>query len=81
MVVQGATPYKLLRRVVYPFNQHDENTIRERTVYDRLRTFISEASLNKEYIVDDKLEIPLNKIMPCVSDCCSSIDELELVYF
>lgn len=69
-----------MRRVTYPFELNDENIIRERTVYDKLRKFILEASSNKEYRVGDTMEIPLNIIMPYVSDCCSSINELELVY-
>lgn len=74
-------PYKLMKQVVYPFNEHGENTITERIIYERLRTFMTETSLSKEFIVDDKIEIPLNKIMPYVSDCCTSINELELVYY
>lgn len=70
-----------MRRVNYPFQLTDENTIRERTIHDRLRNFIVEVSANKKYIVDDNMEIPLNIILPCVSNCCSSIEELEFVYF
>jgi len=49
-------------------------------MYDRLRNLISEPSFNKEYIVGDIMEIPLDVIMPHVSDCCLSIHQLELVY-
>lgn len=76
LCLQGLTPYKLLRRVTYPFELH---TIKEHTVYDRIRKFVMEASSNEEYKVNGKLEIPLNIIMPYVSDCCSTINELELV--
>lgn len=69
-----------MRRVTYPFELSDENTIRERTVYDKLRNFILEALSNKEYRNGDTMEIPLNIILPYVSDCCSSVNELELVY-
>jgi len=48
-------------------------------MYDKLRKFVSEASCNKKYIVGHNMQIPLNEIMPYVSDCCSSIDKLELV--
>lgn len=78
---QGSTPYKLMRRVSYPFQRTNENTIKEQTIYDKLRHFIVEVSSNNKYIVDDNIEIPLNIIMPCVSNCCSSIEELEFVYF
>lgn len=77
---QGATPYKLIREVSYPFELYDENIFKERTVYHKLRTFISEASSNNEYLVDEQLEIPLSEIMPFVSDCCSSIEELKFVH-
>jgi len=76
---QDSTPYKLLRRVDYPYEFNDENRW-ERSMYEKLRTFVSEASQDKKYMVGDNMEIPLNKIMPYVSDCCSSIDKLELVY-
>ncbi|CAI6352272.1 unnamed protein product [Macrosiphum euphorbiae] len=71
-----STPYKLLRRVDYPHELDDENHW-ERSMYDKLRKFVSEASCNKKYIVGHNIEIPLNEIMPYVSDCCSSIDKLE----
>lgn len=77
---QGSTPYKLLRRVNYPFELSDDNTIKERTVFDRLRKFVSEASSKKEYLVGHYIKIPLSKIMPYVLDCCSSVEDLELVY-
>lgn len=80
MWFQGSTPYKLLRRVDYPFELEDDKTIKEQAVYDKLRTFISEASSNKEFVVGENMEIPLSLIMPHVNDCCSSTDELELVY-
>lgn len=70
-----------MRRVVYPFDELTDCTTKTETVYRRLTEFISDASLNKEYRVGKKLEVPLSKIIPCVLDCCSSIDELELVYF
>lgn len=80
---QGSTPYKLLRRVTYPFEHDDDDddyTIKQQTIYEKLRNVISKASSNTEYIIDDNIEIPLNIIFPHFSDCCSSIDELELVY-
>lgn len=78
MYFQDATPYKLLRRIDYPYEFNDE--IRwERLMYEKLRTFVSEASQDKKYMVRHNVEIPLSKIMPYVSDCCSSIDKLELV--
>jgi len=76
---QGSTPYKLLRRVDYPYELHDENHW-ERFMFDKLRKFFSEALCNNKYIVNNNMEIPLTEIMPYVSDCCSSIDKLELVY-
>lgn len=77
---QGSTPYKLLRRVNYPFELNDDNAIIERTVFDRLKKFVSGASSRKEYLVGHNMEIPLNIIMPYFSDCCSSVEDLELVY-
>ncbi|XP_025193447.1 small RNA 2'-O-methyltransferase isoform X1 [Melanaphis sacchari] len=72
----GSTPYKLLRRVDYPFELDDENSW-TRSIYEKIRKFISEASCINKYIVGEYMEIPLNDIMPFVSDCCSSIDKLE----
>lgn len=77
---QGASPYKLIRQVSYPFEVYDENIFKERTIYHKLRIFISEVSSNNEYLVGEHLEIPLSKIMPFVSDCCSSIEELKFVH-
>lgn len=70
-----------MRRVSYPFVLDDENVVRERTIYDKLNKFVAEARLNHEYSIDDSMEIPLNVILPHISDCCSSINELELVYY
>lgn len=70
----------MLRRINYPYDKIDENTIRKQTVYDILTKFVSEASFNKDYLVGDNIEIPLSKILPHVSNCCSSVDELELVF-
>ena len=75
---QGSTPYKLLRRVHYPFEYDDEIRL-ERNVYKKLRKFISEALCNEKYILGRNIQIPLSDIMPFVSDCCSSIDKLEFV--
>lgn len=77
---QGSIPYKLLRRVSFPYENYSDNSIRERTVFDKLRQFISEASSNGKFTVGDYLEIPLETILPFVSDCCSTTNELELVY-
>jgi len=70
----------LLRRVTYPFKLNDENTLRDQTIFDNLRSLISKTSFTEEYIVGNNLEIPLDVIMPHLSNCCSSVDELELVY-
>ncbi|XP_026823009.1 small RNA 2'-O-methyltransferase isoform X1 [Rhopalosiphum maidis] len=72
----GSTPYKLLRRVDYPYDIDDENHWKQ-SMYVKLRKFISDVSSCKKYIVGDNMEIPLSDIMPFVSDCCSSIDKLE----
>lgn len=70
----------MLRRVTYPFKLNDENTLRDQTIFDNLRSLISKTSFTEEYIVGNNLEIPLDVIMPHLSNCCSSVDELELVY-
>lgn len=76
---QCSTPYKLLRQVDYPFEINDENTIKQRIVFEKLSKFVTsmEASSDKKYVVDSNMEIPLNLIMPYVSDCCSSVEDLE----
>lgn len=48
-------------------------------MYEKLRKFVSETSCNKKYIVGHNMEIPLNDIMPHVSDYCSSMDKLVFV--
>lgn len=75
---QDSTPYILLRRVDYPYELNDENHL-ERSIYEKLRTFVSEALCNKKYIVGHNMKIPLNEIMPYLSDYCSSIDKLKFV--
>lgn len=72
----GSTPYKLLKRVNYPYELDDEHYWK-RSIFEKLRKFISEASCNKKYIVGDNMEIPLNDIMPHISECCLSIDKLK----
>lgn len=78
--MQGSTPYKLLKSVNYPYELDDEHYWK-RFIFEKLRRFISEASCNKKYIIGDNMEIPLNDIMPHVSECCSSIDKLEFVLY
>ncbi|KAL4130769.1 hypothetical protein QTP88_008158 [Uroleucon formosanum] len=70
-----STPYKLLRRVNYPY-ELDEEIDWERSMYGKLRKFVSEASCNNKYIVGHNIEIPLNDIMSYVSSSCSSMDRL-----
>lgn len=78
---QGSIPYKLKTRVSYPFKCSDEIRIREDSICSRLEDLILEISSKKIYIVDGSLEIPIDIITPYVIDCCSSIEELEFVYF
>ncbi|XP_022176690.1 small RNA 2'-O-methyltransferase isoform X1 [Myzus persicae] len=71
----NSTPYKLLRRIDYP--HAPEENLGDWPLIDKLRKFVSDAACNKKYVVGDNMKIPLNEIMPYLSDCCSSIDKLE----
>lgn len=80
-LLQGFKPYQLLKRVDYPYEPPNEIEKNNEIVLKKIRTFVSEASTSNEFIVHDRLKIPLLSIMPHVSDNCTCIKELELVFY
>ncbi|XP_050521777.1 small RNA 2'-O-methyltransferase [Daktulosphaira vitifoliae] len=75
----GSTPYKLLRRVNYPFNNKNDNNRYQQIIFEELRKCIGNATLNKEFLVNGNLELPLNNVMPFVSTYCSTVEDLQII--
>lgn len=78
---QGETPYKLMKQLSYPYNNQNEHISKQFTVFDCLNKFFEEVKSNESYLVEDNLEVPFSKILPYISEYCSSEDEFMLVYF
>ncbi|VVC26521.1 Hypothetical protein CINCED_3A017042 [Cinara cedri] len=72
----GFKPYKLLKRINYPYEPPNE---KNEIILQKLRSFVIENSANKEFVVKSTLKIPLSSIMPLVSDYCTCMKELQYI--